>query len=477
MKSRSPTWLSFLGMLFLISACHFEPSPLPACQGTEISKWTQCVGTEIVVDQVYVGEWKNGKSNGQGRLVFSDGDRYIGEFNDDEYSGQGTYFFANGGKLAGEWKEGLFSGQGMKIYANGSRYVGEFKEDLRRGQGTLTYTNGSQYVGEFKDDQRNGQGTVTYADGSKYVGEFKNDERNGQGKMTYANGSQYVGEFKDNERHGQGTLTIADGDRYVGEFKNGKRHGSGTITYADGTQLSGEFNDGQKKRGNISQAYGSQNGGGSEADVRVDPKVSPHTSRDKYLSQSKAGHSGPLKSADPFVFVLDNKRSASYAWWIKPVSVHPTGTAVSGVPLKDINEYRNDNYSDWCYANALTRRSFSSPDESIRAEIEESMWDDNLPGFQASGAFTGQGEQDAVVGNFQSCDGHQGVFLLLTDRSKSKKVIYLREWSDWKGFIWLDKSKDGDSLFVGSCLYCGDWSELSYDVKRKRFYWTYPESR
>ncbi len=405
MKSRSPTWLSLWGALFLVSACHFEPSPLPTCQGTKTANWNQCVGTKLLLDVVFVGEWKDGRATGQGRLVFSDGDQYIGEFEDSEFSGKGTYTFANGDKLVGEWKEGLFS-----------------------GQGTITTRNRGQYVGEFKDD----------------------------------------------ERHGQGTLTIADGDRYVGEFKNGKRHGPGTITYADGTQLSGEFNDGQKKRSNISQAYGSQNGGGVEADWRVDPKVSPHISRDKYLSQSKVGHSGPLKSADPFVFVLNNKRSASYAWWIKPVSVHPTGTTVSGVPLKDINEYRNDNYSDWCYANALTRRSFSSPDESIRAEIEESMWDDNLPGFQASGAFTGQGEQDAVVGNFQSCDGHQGVFLLITDRSKSKKVIYLREWSDWKGFIWLDKSKDGDSLFVGSCLYCGDWSELSYDIKRKRFYWTYP---
>ena len=454
MRFSSPTWLSFLGILFLISACHVEPGPLPACQGTQTANWNQCVGTRILLDVVFVGEWKDGRATGQGRLVFSDGDQYIGEFEDSDFSGKGTYTFANGDKLVGEWKEGLFS-----------------------GQGTITYRNRSQYVGEFKDDERSGQGTVTYADGSKYVGEYQNDERNGQGKLIYANGSQYVGEFKDDERHGQGTLTIADGDRYVGEFKNGKRHGPGTITYADGTQLSGEFNDGQKKRGNISQAYGSQNGGGSEADLRVDPKISPHISRDKYLSQSKAGHSGPLKSADPFVFVLENKRSASYAWWIKPVSVHPTGTTVSGVPLKDINEYRNDNYSDWCYANALTRRSFSSPDESIRAEIEETMWDENLPGFQASGAFTGEGEQDAVVGNFQSCDGLQGVFLLITDRSKSKKAIYLREWSDWKGFIWLDKSKDGDSLFVGSCLYCGDWSELSYDIKRKRFYWTYPESR
>lgn len=452
MKSRTPTWLSFLGALFLISACHVEPSPLPACQGTEISKWTQCVGTEIVVDQVYVGEWKDGKSTGQGRLVFSDGDRYIGEFNDDDF-GQGTYFFANGGKLAGEWKEGKFSGQGTKIYDNGSRYVGEFKEGLRRGQGTLTYTNGSRYVGDFKDDERNGLGTVTYADGSKYVGEFKNDERNGQGKMTYANGSQYVGEFKDDERHGRGTLTIADGDRYMGEFKNGKRHGPGTITYADGTQLSGEFNDGQKKRGNISQAYGSQNGGGSEADVRVDPKVSPHISRDKYLSQSKAGHSGPLKSADPFVFVLENKRSANHAWWIKPVSVHPTGASVSGVDLKDINEYRADSFSDWCYANALTRRSFSSPDESIRAEIEVSMWDENLPGFQASGAFTGEGEQDAVVGFFQSCDGHQGSFLMITDRSKPKKIVYLRWLRDWKGFIgWISPGTVTASLWEVACI-------------------------
>jgi hypothetical protein len=105
------------------------------------------------------------------------------------------------------------------------------------------------------------------------------------------------------------------------------------------------------------------------------------------------------------------------------------------------------------------------------------MWDKNLPGFKASGAFTGVYDQDAVVGNYEDCNGHHGAFILISDRSQPKKVVYVREWPDWKGFIWLKKDINNDSLSVGSCLYCGDWSELSYDIKRKRFYWIYPESR
>jgi len=105
--------------------------------------------------------------------------------------------YSNGSKYVGEFKNGKKDGQGTYTMPRGNKYVGEFKDDSFNGQGTYTFTNGSTYVGEFKNDAFNGQGTATYANGSKYVGEFKNDMANGQGTFTAVNGTMTVGQFKD----------------------------------------------------------------------------------------------------------------------------------------------------------------------------------------------------------------------------------------------------------------------------------------
>ena len=140
----------------------------------------------------------------------SDGAKYV------------TQTFADGSKYVGEFKDGKSNGQGTYTWADGHKYVGEFKDDKINGQGTFTLDDGQKYVGEFKDDMLNGQGTYTSAKGDKYVGEFKDGKRNGQGTFTSAKGDKYVGEFKDDKINGQGTFTLADGNKYVGEWKDGK---------------------------------------------------------------------------------------------------------------------------------------------------------------------------------------------------------------------------------------------------------------
>jgi len=147
--------LGSAGMSFALPEC--DGSPLVVMSTSDMSEWDNCEGTYIVDpsvskygDDKYVGEFRNGKSNGQG-----------------------TYTFANG-----------------------SKYVGEFRNDKRNGQGTLTFASGSKYVGEFRNNKFHGQFTVTYADGNKYVGEFRNDKKNGQGTMTFADGRTKEGVWK-----------------------------------------------------------------------------------------------------------------------------------------------------------------------------------------------------------------------------------------------------------------------------------------
>jgi len=165
-------------------------SNLPSCQGSySTSTWNNCQGTRT---------WPSGE-------------KYVGEFKDGKYNGQGT------------WEDGLV------------KYVGEWKDGEYNGQGTMTYRDGRKYVGEFKDDKINGQGTETFADGRKYVGEWKDDKENGDGTGTYADRQNYVGEWRDGKLNGQGTITYRDRRKYVGEFKDGRYNGKGKEFASDGT--------------------------------------------------------------------------------------------------------------------------------------------------------------------------------------------------------------------------------------------------
>jgi len=85
--------------------------------------------------------------------------------------------YASGSKYIGEWENGRRNGQGTLSWSNGSTYTGAWKDDKFNGHGTVTYANGNTYTGEFKDGNFNGQVTVTYANGITRTGEWKDGER------------------------------------------------------------------------------------------------------------------------------------------------------------------------------------------------------------------------------------------------------------------------------------------------------------
>ena len=60
---------------------------LPECEGSphkgddlsQIKHWDNCEGTHTHSNGTkYVGEFKDGKYNGQGTIIFSKGDKYVG---------------------------------------------------------------------------------------------------------------------------------------------------------------------------------------------------------------------------------------------------------------------------------------------------------------------------------------------------------------------------------------------------------------
>ena len=56
---------------------------------------------------MYIGEWKDGKQNGQGTKNYADGRiMYVGDWKDGRQNGQGTFTFPDGEKYVGEWRDG-----------------------------------------------------------------------------------------------------------------------------------------------------------------------------------------------------------------------------------------------------------------------------------------------------------------------------------------------------------------------------------
>ena len=131
-------------------------SALPDCPADQSLRFHNCFGTSTPASgHKYVGEWKDGKSHGQGTYTWPDGEKYVGEY-----------------------KDGKKNGQGTQTWASGQKYVGEYKDGKRHGQGTQTSPSavGQKYVGEFKDSKFHGQGTLTFPDGDKWSGYYMNDE-------------------------------------------------------------------------------------------------------------------------------------------------------------------------------------------------------------------------------------------------------------------------------------------------------------
>jgi hypothetical protein len=58
-------------------------------------------------------------------------------------------------KYIGQFKDGKFDGQGTYTYGDGTKYTGQFKDGLPNGQGIYTYGDETKYTGQFKD----GKGT------------------------------------------------------------------------------------------------------------------------------------------------------------------------------------------------------------------------------------------------------------------------------------------------------------------------------
>ena len=107
-------------LLVLVALClsswSMAQSDLPACQGTDTTKWDQCIGSETFnVDgkmvSRYTGEYANGSFHGQGAMTFASGLRFVGNFKAGHREGEGVEYNKDGSLVRSGHYEGHLFGR------------------------------------------------------------------------------------------------------------------------------------------------------------------------------------------------------------------------------------------------------------------------------------------------------------------------------------------------------------------------------
>ena len=163
-----------------------------------------------------------------------------------DFTGSAKADYTNGDVYEGEYKEGKRDGQGKYMYYkkfHHDTYEGKFEANKKTGLGMVKYKDGAEgfYNGYFVDGKRHGEGTFKYKTGDIYAGQWVAGKRHGHGTYVF-NGTKY--EMKGTWKDGQittGTWTLTDGTRYVGGFRNQKPCGDGVWETAKGTVVEGAY--------------------------------------------------------------------------------------------------------------------------------------------------------------------------------------------------------------------------------------------
>ena len=219
----------------------------------------------------YIGEWKNGKRNGKGKLYDKNGHLlYDGDWINDKKEGFGKKIeddniycilgykndfptgeairYNNDGKIIFKGNY-IYDKSAFKQLEGGHYYIGEIKNWKMSGKGKqYDAQKNLVYEGDFFDDYFEGFGRYNSFEGSNYrgyyIGEWKADKRQGKGKLYYSNGKLvYDGDWDNNNFEGEGKyIDPYNSSYYIGQFKNGKRHGKGQFFDKSGRLLfKGEF--------------------------------------------------------------------------------------------------------------------------------------------------------------------------------------------------------------------------------------------
>ncbi len=224
-------WLRAFPLSLVIASAALAQSNLPQCLAdTTQGFWDNCQGsfTQSSDNSKYIGDFRNGRPNGQGTLTWPDGTKYMGQFLDGNVWGQGTLTWTNGDKYIGEFHGGKMDGIGTFIWANGQTYTGKFRGGAMssevRDVGSLATTTSpsspienqeSSSVEEVLLKKNGGIFVVPVEINGAIILDFAVDS--GASTVTIPanvyNTLVRTGTIDDSDIIGQGTILLADGSK------------------------------------------------------------------------------------------------------------------------------------------------------------------------------------------------------------------------------------------------------------------------
>jgi hypothetical protein len=158
-------------------------------------------GLGKLVTQYYElkGLWKNDMFSGWGRQSRCNGEIYEGRFENGLLNGKGIFLDKKSNKYVGEFKNMKKWGKG-KLISDKIIYEGDFINNKKEGKGRIKFLESNViYEGTFINDNIEGYGIFKYTNGNIYEGEVKNWKMNGNGAYKYRNGKILKGRFVDNK--------------------------------------------------------------------------------------------------------------------------------------------------------------------------------------------------------------------------------------------------------------------------------------
>ena len=154
----------------------------------------------------FEGKFIKGELNGKGILKNKEGNIYIGDFVNNIRCGKGDLTTENYHYI-GECKNNKFNGKGKIKFKDKSVYEGQFEDNEIEGKGKYKWKSGDVYEGKMKKGKMDGYGKYIYKDGRIYEGEYRDGKKNGRGKFSYSPDKYYEGIFVDGVPDGEGFYT------------------------------------------------------------------------------------------------------------------------------------------------------------------------------------------------------------------------------------------------------------------------------
>jgi len=127
--------------------------------------------SEKNITSKWTGPCVDGYAHGEGKLEWFDGTTldmtYEGGMKRGMLHGAGYIKRPDNSQLEAQFVDGKAEGFGIWVSSNGDRYDGNFKAGKRDGQGKMVYALGGSYEGQFRQGAYHGTGTITYAGGRR----------------------------------------------------------------------------------------------------------------------------------------------------------------------------------------------------------------------------------------------------------------------------------------------------------------------